>query len=162
MRKHQVVVVILTLIVLSVVLLQTACDTGLKQVSGIDSLVLEFRSNQSRARVDEQIQMGFTITNRGQNRIIIESQGTPVMDISVDVVGGEQILSWSNQNSDKVTHQIEWKPGESKVIEWIWVPKQEDIYTGAFHDVFLTGLLYKDGKIVQSAGVTVCASNYCR
>jgi hypothetical protein len=84
------------------------------------------------------------------------------MDIVVDVVGGPQLLAWSDQNPDKVAHRLEWKPGESKTIEWVWIPRQEDIASGYYQDVFLGGLLYSESKIIQSANVTVCASNFCR
>ena len=84
------------------------------------------------------------------------------MDISVKVAGGPRLLTWSSQHPDKVAHRLEWKPGESKTIEFVWIPKPEDIAQGYYKDVFLTGLLYSNGTIVQSAGVTVCASNFCR
>jgi len=162
MSIQRVVEGTLILLVLSTALVLTACNAGLRHTSGIDSLILELYANRSHARVGEPIQMQFVITNRGRNHIIIESPDTPVMDIIVEVVAGPELLSWSAQNPDKVAHRLELKPGESKIVELIWIPRQEDIYIGAFRDVFLTGLLNKDGKIVQSAGVTVCASNVCR
>lgn len=153
---------ILASVALTFVLMQMGCGTGLRGTAGVDHLLLQTESNRSRAQADAPIQIRFTITNTGQNHIVVESPDTPVMDIVVDVVGGPELFSWSGQNPDKVAHRLEWKPGESKTIELVWVPKPEDIADGYFKDVFLTGLLYSEGKIVQSAGVTVCASNFCR
>gem|GEM_PF-6565854 len=154
------------LILLSLVT-QTGCDSsrvGLRASALAYPLQLEFYADRSRAVVGEPIHIRFTVTNihQQQRSWVEESPDTPVMDISVKVVGGPRLLAWSDQNPDKVAHRLEWKPGEVKVIEWVWIPKQEDIASGYYQDVFLTGLLYSDSKIIQSAGVTVCASNFCR
>jgi len=151
-------------IVLVLILLQVACEMGASHSAVYNDLLLRVQTNSTRAEVGKPIQVRFTITNTGINKhtYILESSTTPVMDIVVDVVGGPELLAWSAQNPDKVQHRIEWKPGESKTIELIWIPKPEDIASGYYKDIFLTGLLYTDGKIVQDAGVTVCASNYCK
>lgn len=106
--------------------------------------------------------MRFTIKNTGSESTVVESKDTPVMDISVSVVGDGTLLVWSEQNPDQVSHHLEWKPGESKVIEWSWTPKEDDIYIGAFHNFFLSGSLSENSKVVQAADVMVCASNVCR
>jgi len=153
----------LIVLMLSLALVLTACNTGLRQTSGIDSLILELYANRSHARVDEPIQIQFTITNRGRNHIIIESQDTPIIDIVVAPYGSDEIfLTWSGQNPDKVAHHLEWKPGESRTIELAWIPKQGQIWYGAPRDVRLSGRLYSNSEGVQSAGVTVCASNVCQ
>jgi hypothetical protein len=142
--------------------LQIGCNPSAQMhTAKYNYLILKLWSDRSRARVGEPVRIRFTITNEGGDTWI-ESPTTPVMDISVKVVGGPRLLTWSSQNPDKVQHRIEWRPGETKTIEWAWVPKPEDIAYGYYQDVFLTGLLYQDGEIIQSAGVTVCASNYCR
>jgi hypothetical protein len=151
------------LLVLSLALTQTACDAGLRHVSGIDGLVLEFRTDRSQARANEPIKMQFTVSNRGQRHIIIESTNTPVMDINVEEFGRTPVIpSWSAQNPDQVVHHLEWKPGETKTIELVWTPKQEDIYIGAVRIIYLTGVLVGGPGTVQSAGVMLCASNVCR
>ena len=144
-------------------LLQVACEPGASHSAGYNDLLLQVQTNSTRAEVGKPIQVRFTITNTGINKhtYILESPDTPVMDIVVDVVGGPELLAWSRQNLDKIQHRLEWKPGESKVIELIWIPQPGDVYTGSYRNVFLTGLLYFNGKIVQSAGVTVCASDVC-
>ncbi len=149
-------------ILLAMAVASSACDTTQRDVSVFSGLVLQFEADRSRARVDEPVRMRFKIENTREYTIVLESPDTPVMDISVKVVGGPRLLTWSSQNPDKVAHRLEWKPGESKTIEWVWIPRQEDIASGYYQDVFLTGLLYRDSKIIQDAGVTVCASNYCR
>jgi hypothetical protein len=94
---------------------------------------------------------------------VIESKGIPVMDITIRSRSSGSInLAWSAQNPDKVAHRLEWKLGESKVIEMVWTPKQEDILIGVVHIVGFAGLLYQDSKIIQSTNVDVCASNVCR
>ena len=104
----------------------------------------------------------FTVTNAGGNTWL-ESPTTPVMDITIQSRSSGSInLAWSNQNPDKVAHRLEWKLGESKVIEMVWTPKQEDILIGVVHIVGFAGLLYQDSKIIQSTNVDVCASNVCR
>jgi hypothetical protein len=106
--------------------------------------------------------MRFKVENTRDYTIVLESPTTPVMDMLIHVVGGPDLLTWSSQNPDKVQHRLEWKPGETKTIEWVWIPRPEDIASGYYRDVFLGGLLYQGGKIIQSANVQVCASNFCR
>lgn len=150
------------LLVLSSALALTACDTGLKHTSGIDSLILELYANHSQARVGEPIQIRFTTSNRGRNHIISESSDTPVIDIVVTPIDSDTVfLTWSDQNPEKITHRLEWAPGESKTIELTWTPKQEEIWYGAPRYVRLSGRLYSNSNSVPSAGVTVCASNAC-
>lgn len=153
---------IFILIALCVALTQTGCDVGLRHTASYNYLLLELHSNRSQAKVDESIHVRFTVTNTGQQSTVVESQDTPVMDIVAGVTVDGKLLTWSSQNPNMVAHRLEWKPGESKVIELVWTPKQEDIVIGAFHDVHLAGRLYKDSKSIQSAGVDVCASDVCR
>lgn len=155
----------LLMLVLEVALLLCGCVSqpqGVVAKSNYDTLGLWLESDHTRAQPGSPIQIRYTVKNMGERAWILESQDTPVMDIVVDVVGGTELFALSAQSPDKVAHRLEWKPGESKVIELTWIPKQEDVRFGMYHDVFLTGLLYNNGKIVQSAGVIVCASNFCR
>ncbi|HEX4850922.1 MAG TPA: hypothetical protein VFV08_08960 [Puia sp.] len=97
--------------------------------------------------------MQFTIKNAGNQPAIIESMGTPVMDIVVDDGASRRILaSWSAQNPDKVMHHLEWQPGESKVLELVWIPPQEE----DSRQVFASGLLYQESKFLQGANVDFC------
>lgn len=153
---------ILAAIALILVLMQMGCGTGLRDTAGVDHLLLQIESNRARAQADVPIQIRFTITNTGQNHIVAESPTTPVMDILIHVVGGPDLLSWSSQNPDRVQHRIEWKPGESKTIEWVWIPREEDIASGYYKNVALVGRLSSGSKSVQNASVVVCASNFCR
>ncbi|MBI5033544.1 MAG: hypothetical protein HZB51_23730 [Chloroflexi bacterium] len=146
----------------------TGCDqtkgNGLSHTAyhALDELTLKVESNRSQAHVGEPVLIRFTVTNTGQKPDTVESADQPVMDIIVRVVGGETLLTWSEQNPDKVSHHLEWQPGESKVIELTWTPKEGDVYIGATHNIFLTGLLYWGPGRSQSAGVTICASSICR
>lgn len=77
------------------------------------------------------------------------------MDIVVQLDSGPDLLTWSSQNPDKVQHRLEWKPGETKTIGWVWTPKPEDIASGYYQDAWLSGRLYWNGRIIQSAGISV-------
>ncbi|MGB8644239.1 MAG: hypothetical protein WCF84_03325 [Anaerolineae bacterium] len=65
--------------------------------------------------------MSFTVINRGNQTVVFETTDRPVMGIIVqDALSKEVLLTWSAQNPDKVSHHLEWKPGESKTIELTW------------------------------------------
>jgi hypothetical protein len=163
MRNYHITEVTLVLAILA--LLPTACEAGLRHTSGIDSLVMELYADRSRARVDEPIQIRFTITNRGQRHIVVESPTTPVMDIVILGVGDQVLASWSSKNPEKISHRLEWKPGESKVLEWVWIPTQADYEAGAYYlpwrRVYASGRLYTNSKLVQSAGFDLCFDTRC-
>ncbi|MBI5649413.1 MAG: hypothetical protein HZC40_03035 [Chloroflexi bacterium] len=111
--------------------------------------------------MNEPVQMRFGVVNTGKETFVLESKNSPVMDIVVSEAGGGAFLSWSTQNPDKVSYRIEWKPGESKVIELTWIPKPGDIYIGARRDIDLVGTL---AGLSGGLGVSVriCASDICR
>lgn len=167
MRKQQGIkqrVSVVTLIVLLIG--QTGCTLfGNSQLaSGADygPLHLGVSSNYSRIQPGNNLRIRFGVRNNSNETIILESPGTPVMDIRVKVVGGPELLTWSSQNPDKVSHRIEWKPGESKVIELTWLVRQEDVAYGHPYYIDLAGFLNSESKLLQAAGVIVCASNACR
>ncbi len=137
-------------------------DSGL--ASGADSGVLHLgvSSNYSRVKPGNNVRIRFGVRNKGNETIVLESPDTPVMDIRVKVVGGPELLTWSSQNPDKVSHRIEWKPGESKVIELTWLVRQEDVTYGHPYDIDLAGFLNSNSKSIQAAGISVCASNVCQ
>ena len=163
MNTRRAANIIFALIGLGFALTQTGCDAGLRHTASYNYLLLELNSSRSQVKVGERVQVRFTIRNTGQQSTMVESTDTPVMDIVVSSVGsGNVFLAWSVQNPDKVAHYLEWRPGESKTIEIVWTPRQEDIAIGVFHNVPLAGILNGDSKIVQSASVDVCASNVCR
>ena len=162
MKIQQLPMIILIMIVAGLALLQTACDSGVHDISTIDGIVLELRANRSQAQVDVPVQIQFTIRNTSKKTIVFESQNSPVMDIVVKESGGGLLLSWSDQNPDKVTHHIEWKSGESKTIELTWLPKPGDIYVGYRRDIDLEGHLSSNSKSIRSASVRICASDICR
>ncbi|MBI5032869.1 MAG: hypothetical protein HZB51_20295 [Chloroflexi bacterium] len=153
--------IIPVLAALSLVFTLTACDTGSSDTAGVDHLLLEIHSSHSRVKVGDVVQIRFTIRNTGQQLIVVESKNLPVMDIRVEEAGGHVLLTWSSQNSDKVSDRLEWKPGEVKVIDWTWTPKEGDVYIGNLHDIGLNGLL-SGSSVGQVAGVTICASNVCQ
>lgn len=154
----------LLLIMLALLLLQVACEMGARHSAVYNDLLLQVQSNSTRAEVGKPIQIRFVITNTGINKhtYVLESPTTPVMDILIHVVGGPDLVTWSSQNPDKVQHRLEWKPGETKTIEWVWIPREEDIAVGYYKDVALVGILSSGSKSVQNASVVVCASNFCR
>lgn len=151
------------LIALVVLLMQSACLPALSHTEVYHTyLLLRIDVDRSRAKTGEAIHIRFTTRNTGSEPIILESPTTPVMDVVVVLGSGPDLLSWSTQNPDKVQHRLEWKPGETKIIEWVWIPRPEDIAFGYYQNAYLSGRLYQNGRIIQSAGVEVCASNYCR
>ncbi len=153
----------LLLIALGAVLILTACDGGEISTSSRGSLLLEFRSNRTRLRAGEPVQMRFTVYNNSYNTVVIESSGTPVLDIVVEEQNSRrQILRWSAQNPERILHLVEWRPKETKTLELSWIPKQEDLRVGSYHNVFLTGTLSENSRIVKTAGVMICAADVCR
>jgi len=142
-----------------IALLLSGCTTyifGLSQTTSYDTLILKFETDRSKVRVGEPVPIRFTIKNVGNKPYMVESQNTPVMDIRVD--GDGTHLDWSEQNPNQIAHHLEWQPDESKVIEWTWIPRQEDVYIGAYHDIALIGILFGG----HAASVRVCASYICR
>lgn len=155
----------LLMLVLEVALLLCGCVSqpqGVVAKSNYDTLGLWLESDHTRAQPGSSIQIRYTVKNMGERAWILESQDTPVMDIVVDVVGGTELFALSAQSPDKVAHRLEWKPGETKILELTWVPKQEELRAGYYYNIYISGLLYQDSKIVQSTTIRVCASNICR
>jgi len=144
-------------------IMQVGCTPSTQiHMARYNYLILKLESDRSVARVGEPVRIRFSITNEGGDTSL-ESPTTPVMDIVVSPMGSSEVLlTWSAQNPDKDFHHLEWKPGESKTIELVWIPRPEDIASGYYHDVHFSGILNKDSKFIQAAGVTVCASNFCR
>jgi hypothetical protein len=127
-------------------------DVGQSHNSGYGYLALKFETNRSWVEVGASIQMRFTVKNTGNQLVAIESRDKPVLDIIVqDVNSRELLLSWSAQNPESVAHRIEWKPGESRVLELSWTATQDEYY-GTLH---MGGILTEDSKIVQSANVPI-------
>jgi aminopeptidase N len=142
--------------------MQSACVAVLSHTEVYHTyLLLKIESDRSKAEVGQPIRIRFTTRNTGNEPIVLESPDTPVIDIVVDFSDGSELLTWSSHNPDQVVHRLEWKPGESKTIEFVWIPKREDISIGSYKNAYPSGRLYSNGKIVKSAGVTVCASDVC-
>jgi len=138
---------------------KTSVQTDSSFFSGLG---LQLEANSLQARVGEPVHVSFKVENTREHVKVIESQATPVIDIVVQGEDRQVLLTWSSQNPDKVSHRIEWKPGETKIIELTWVPKQEDLRFGYYYNIYLGGILNQDSKIVQSTTIGVCASNFCR
>lgn len=153
---------IFVLIAVSIALLLTACDTGdtgLSQTTAVDHLVLTFKSNHSRVKMGDTVQMQFTITNTGRQLIAIESNDRPVLDIVVSALPtGDVIHSWSTENPDKVSHRMEWKPGESQVLEMTWTVSPGDKLGIR---ISLSGDVNSDLIILKSSGVMLCLEGFC-
>lgn len=154
----------MALVALALLLIQSACSAALSHTEVYHTyLLLKIESNRSRAQVGESIHIRFTTRNTGNEIIIIESKELPVMDVVVGPYGSDEVfLAWSELNPDKISHQLAWKPGESKIIELTWTPKQGEVWFGAPRYVRLSGLLSSDSKIVKSVGLMICASNTCQ
>jgi hypothetical protein len=160
--RHTVSFRVAFLLVVGLVVTQIACNAGLSDTQDYGRLVLSFHANRSQAEVGQPVQMQFAVKNTGLGSEVVESKDTPVMDIYVEVVGGGVLLTWSSQNPDKVSHRLEWQPGETKAIELTWIPKQGDVYYGTYRGVYLTGSLSGSSIGGHAAGVRICASDVCR
>ncbi len=157
MKPYGIFRLILIFLSLALGLMLFACFPNLPQsmVSNYDNLNLRFESNRSSARVGDRVEMRFTVKNVGNKPIKIQSRSGPVLDIQVNMAGSDKIfLLWSAQHPDQAASELEWQPGESKTIEAVWIPKQED-YTLGF-GVQLYGFLREGSRIVKDAGVIVC------
>ena len=148
---------LLFLMIFTSVLTQAGCTTPSTQpqkaFAKLDDLGLIFESDHSWLKVGETVHMRFTITNNGSRTWVVESKNFPVLDIIVqDVNSGQLLLSWSAQNPDKVSHRVEWKPGESKMLELTWTAAESNFG----HLVHTGGLLLQNSGINQSASVSVC------
>lgn len=112
--------------------------------------LMKIEVDHSSAKVGEPVHIRLTTTNDGQQPYVVESKDRPVLDIVVKEVNSDKIsFSWAAQNPDKVLNHIEWKPGESIVIETVWIPPQEE--NGELQH--LAGFLSINSEVVQSAGI---------
>jgi hypothetical protein len=103
--------------------------------------------------------MQFTVTNNCQKLIVIESTDSPVLDIVVTALPmGNIIRQWSVENPDKVSHHMEWKPGESHEIEMTWTVSPTD--KGGLR-IALSGDVNSGSTIFGSAAVGVCPVGSC-
>jgi hypothetical protein len=150
------------LLAVSISTMLTACsteDTGQSQTTSIGHLVLTFKSNRSRVKMGDTVQMRFTVTNTGRQLIVIESNDRPVLDIVVSALPtGDVIRSWSTENPDKVSHRIEWKPGEAQVLEMMWTVSPGDKLGIR---ISLSGDVNSDSTILKSSGVMLCLEGFC-
>ncbi len=148
---------ILIFLSLALGLMLSACFPNLPQSkeSNYDNLNLRFESNRSSARAGDRVEMRFTVKNVGNKPIKIQSRSGPVLDIQVNMAGSDKIfLLWSAQHPDQAASELEWQPWESKTIEAVWIPTQEEFAFAA--NVHLYGFLREGSRIVQDAGVLLC------
>ncbi len=127
-----------------------------------DTLLLTLQADRSQVRAGETVHMRFTIANEGNHTWVIESSDTPVLDITVRDFNSKQLLhSWAAQNPDKISHRVEWKPGEVKVLELVWTALTESPYVPG-QRVHLSGALNENGSLRQAASVDVCVGSGCQ
>lgn len=147
--------------------MQAACsppffDVGQSHRAKYDTLILTLQADRSQLRAGETVHIRFAVTNEGNLPWIIESQDTPVLDITVrDFNNNKFLLSWATQNPDKRSDRVEWTPRESKVLELAWTPQTEPPYIPG-QRVHISGTLNENGNLVQAAGVDVCVGLGCQ
>jgi hypothetical protein len=158
----------IVLIALALFLMQSACIAALSHTEVYHTyLLLRIESNRSRAQVGEAIHIRFTTRDTGNEPIVLESSATPVMDIVILGRGDQVLASWSARNPEQVSHRLEWKPGESKTIDLVWVPTQADYEAGEYYlprgvpRVYVSGRLYANSKLVKGAGFELCFKTRC-
>lgn len=157
--------------VIVAILLLTGClvpqPKGIIDKSNYDTLLLDLESDSTRAQLGIPIQMRFTVKNSGERPWILESQETPVMDIVILGIGDQVLASWSSRNPEKISHRLEWKPGESKTIELIWIPTQADYDAGEYYSprgvprIYVSGQLYENSRLVKGVGFELCFKIRC-
>mgnify|MGYP000073560943 CR=1 FL=1 len=138
-------------------ILFSGCDanSAKSQRTRYDDLVLQLDINRSRVQLGESILIRFTVKNVANEPIKIESKESPVLDVQVVVGGSDEVLySWAAENPEQASKQLEWTPGETKTIETVWVPREEEFYSGRV--VFVSGFLSENSKVVQSVGILTC------
>lgn len=125
-------------------------NSGLSNIARYDYLTLKIETDRSWAKVGESVQIRLTVTNNWNQVYTIESKAQPVLDLVVEDAASNQILlSWVKQNPDQASHHVEWKPGESIILEMVWTPSQEEY--GRVHHI--SGLLSEGSKYVQGASI---------
>ena len=154
------------LIAIGLLVMEVACASDgravLSDTAVYNNLVLKIEANRSQIRAGDSVQIRFTITNDGKQPVTIESTDIPVLDITVrDFKSKQLLLSWATQNPDKVSYRVEWKPGESKVLELVWTALAEPSYIPG-QLVHISGGLNVNGKLIQAAGVDVCVGLGCQ
>lgn len=152
---------IVILVLVSIVLMSSACtaNTAQTRTTGVDCIELTFKSSHSQIKLGDAVQMQFTVTNNCQKLIVIESTDSPVLDIVVTALPmGNIIRQWSVENPDKVSHHMEWKPGESHEIEMTWTVSPTD--KGGLR-IALSGDVNSGSTIFGSAAVGVCPVGSC-
>jgi len=119
------------------ILLLTACvgwPSPQAGATGLDDLTLILWVSHRSANVGQPVTIRFTVRNDGKERTTVyERTGKPVMDIIVGTAptrpGAPPRPRWSDgkELTSELT-RLELKPGESRVIEMIWIPNEEDNY----------------------------------
>ncbi len=131
-----------------------ACDSA-TQTTQYQDLVLRVQTNRTTARVGDETQVHFTVTNTGKQPVQINSGSEPVLDVQISDAGsGEVFASWAALHPDQAVKTLVWKPGETKTIDVQWAPTEKDYYIS--RPFFLTGFLREDSKIVQDASLLIC------
>jgi hypothetical protein len=158
----------IVILVLALLLMQSACIAAMSHTEIYHTyLLLKIESDHSRVQVGEAIHIRFTTRNTGNEPIVVEYQDTPVMDIVILGIGDQVLASWSSRNPEQLSHRLEWKPGESKTIELIWIPTQADYDAGEYYRplgvsrIYASGDLYENFKLVKSAGFGLCFKTRC-
>jgi hypothetical protein len=159
------------MLVMGIMLILTGCLTsqpkGIIDKNNYDTLLLDLESDSTRTQPGIPIQMRFTVKNAGERIWILESQDTPVMDIVILGIGDQVLASWSSRNPEQLSHRLEWKPGESKTIELIWIPTQADYDAGEYYRplgvprIYASGRLYENSRLVKGAGFELCFKTRC-
>lgn len=162
MKSRHLFTLILIFLIATNVLLLTACrskDSELTQSSGVDYLVLTTRTNHSRVKLGNSVQIQFTVINTGDQPVIIESKEWPVLDILVTTLpSGNNIRTWSIENPAQVSHRIEWQPGEAQTLTMIWSVSINDKLESRFS---ILGLVNSDTRVLQRSGIVMCLEGFC-
>ncbi len=125
------------------------------------TLALKIEASQSEIAPGESLKIRFTVTNKGQQPVIIENVEQPVMDIKIVAPPNNQtVWSWSKENPDQVGHRIEWQPGESKRIETVWIPRMEDSRFSK-RSIGLGGFINESPSSPPSVVIPITEVNIC-
>ncbi len=131
-----------------------ACG-GATETTQYQDLVLRIQTNRTTARIGEEVQVHFTVTNTGKQPVQINSENEPAMDVRVYDAGSEELfVSWAALHPDQAAKTLVWQPGETKTVDVQWTPTEKEYYIS--RPIYLSGYLREDSKIVQDASLLIC------
>lgn len=132
-----------------------------EQLKDYKSLVLKIEASASEVAPGDSLQIRFTITNKGNQPVVIVNDRKPIMDILIMAPPNNQkVWMWSEEHPEQVNHHLIWQPGESKVIETVWIPTDQDSRFSR-RPIGLGGIFNDDPSLPPSVVIPIAEVNIC-